>query len=117
MLRTNPYPALMGRRGFPGSVVSLLVVLFVVSLVALLSWFAYYVFDAAFFGRPRALGALWMTAVLSGSVALFSGLLAFHYEHEDYTLGEEVLYRVFLVVSTGILLCSDMAVALIYVFG
>jgi hypothetical protein len=94
-MRTNPYPALMGRRGFPGSVVSLLIVLFVVSLVALLSWFAYYVFDAAFFGRPRALGALWITAMLSGSVALFSGLLAFHYEHEDYTLGEEVLHRVF----------------------
>jgi hypothetical protein len=60
---------------------------------------------------------LWLTAVLSGSVALFSGLLAFHYEHEDYTEGEEVLYRVFLIVSTGTLLCSGMSVALIYVFG
>ena len=58
-----------------------------------------------------------MTAVLSGSVALFSGLLAFHYEHEDYTEGEEVLYRAFLIVSTGILLCSGIWVALIYVFG
>ena len=40
------------RDGFSGAVVSLL---FVVSLVALLSWFACFVFDAAFFGRPRAL--------------------------------------------------------------
>jgi hypothetical protein len=105
------------RDGFSGAVVSLLIVLFVVLLVALLSWFAYFLFDVAIFGRPRALGALWMTAVLSGSVALFSGLLAFHYEHEDYTEGEEVLYRTFLIVFTGILLCSGMAVALIYVFG
>ena len=105
------------RDGFSGAVVSLLIVLFVVSLVALVSWFAYFLFDAAFFGRPRALGGLWMTAVLSGSVALFSGLLAFHYEHEDYTEGEAVFYRVFLIVFTGILLCSGMAVALIYVFG
>ena len=105
------------RDGFSEAVVSLLIVLFVVSLVALLSWFAYFLFDAAFFGRPRALGALWMTAVLSGSVALFSGLLAFHYEHEDYTEGEEVLYRVFLILFTGILLCSGLSVALIYVFG
>jgi hypothetical protein len=105
------------RDGFSGAVVSLLTVLFVVSLVALLSWFACFVFDAAFFGRPRALGALWLTAVLSGSVALFSGLLAFHYEHEDYTEGEEILYCTFLIVSTGILLCSGLSVALIYVFG
>jgi hypothetical protein len=105
------------RDGFSEAVVSLLIVLFLASLVALLSWFAYFLFDVAFFGRPRALGALWMTAVLSGSVALFSGLLAFHYEHKDYTEGEEVLYRVFLIVFTGILLCSGMAVALIYVFG
>jgi len=68
----------MGRRGFPGSVHSLHVVLLVVSLVALLSWLGYFVFDATFFGRPRAPGGLWLTAVLSGSVALFSGLLAFH---------------------------------------
>ena len=58
-----------------------------------------------------------MTAELSGSVALFSGLLAFHYEHEDYTEGEGVLYCTFLIVSTGILLCSGLSVALIYVFG
>ena len=105
------------RDGFSGAVVSLLIVLFVVSLGALLSWFGYFLFDVAIFGRPRALGALWMTAVLSGSVALFSGLLAFHYEHEDYTEGEEVLYCTFLIVSTGILLYSGLSVALIYVFG
>src|SRR5215211_8887311 len=108
MMRTDPYPAIMGRRSFPGSVVSLLLVLFVVSLVALLSWLGYFAFDATFFGRPRALGGLWLTAMLSGSVALFSGLLAFHYGHEDYAQGEGVFYGVFLVVSAGILLCSGI---------
>ncbi|HSK83160.1 MAG TPA: hypothetical protein VK902_07095 [Rubrobacter sp.] len=105
------------RDGFPDSVVLLLLALFVLSLVALVCWVGYFVSDAAFFGRPGALGGLWLTAVLSGSVALFSGLLAFHYEHEDYTRGEEVFYRTFLIVSTGILLCSGLFVALIYVFG
>jgi hypothetical protein len=57
------------------------------------------------------------TAVLSGSVTLFSGLLAFHYNHEDYTRGEEVFYGVFLVVSAGILLCSGIWAALISLFG
>jgi len=101
---------------FSGSV-SLLVVLFVVSLVALLSWIAYFVFDATFFGRPEALGGLWLTAALSGGVALFSGLLGFHYRHEDYTQGEAVFYSVFLVVSTGILLCSGIWTVLISLFG
>lgn len=76
----------------------LLVVLFVVSLVALLGWIAYFVFDVTFFGRPQALGGLWLTATLSGSVALLSGLLALHYKQEDYTQGEAVFYGVFLVV-------------------
>jgi hypothetical protein len=107
----------MGGRGFPGTVLSLLVVLFVVSLVALLSWLGYFVFDATFFGRPGALGGLWLTAVLSGSVALFSGLLAFHYGHEDYAQDEAVFYGVFLVVSTGILLCSGIWAILISLLG
>ena len=107
----------MGGRGFPQTVLSLLVVLFVVSLVALLSWLGYFVFDATFFGRPRALGGLWLTAVLSGSVALFSGLLAFHYGHEDYAQGEAVFYGVFLVVCTGILLCSGIWAILISLLG
>jgi hypothetical protein len=102
---------------FSGSVVSLLVVLFVVSLVALLGWLAYFVFDATFFGRPAALGGLWLTAALSGSVVLFSGLLAFHYRHEDYTQGEAVFYSVFLAVSAGILLCSGLWAVLISLFG
>jgi hypothetical protein len=100
-----------------GSVVSLLVVLFVVSLVALMGWIAYFVFDATFLGRPAALGGLWLTAVLLGGVALFSGLLAFHYKHEDYTQGEAVFYGVFLVVSAGILLCSGLWAVLISLFG
>jgi hypothetical protein len=115
-MRTNPYPDLMGRRGFPGSVLSLLHVLFVVSLVALLSWLAYFTFDATFFGRPGALGGLWLTAVLSGSVALFSGLLAFYYGHEEYAQGEGVFFGVFLVVSAGILLCSGLWAILISLF-
>ena len=97
--------------------VSLLVVLFVVSLVALLGWIAYFVFDATFFGRPDALGGLWLTAALSGSVVLFSGLLALHYRREDYTQGESVFYGVFLVVSAGILLCSGLWAVLISLFG
>jgi hypothetical protein len=97
--------------------VSLLVVLFVVSLVALLGWIAYFVFDATFLGRRHALGGLWLTAALSGSVVLFSGLLAFHYRQEDYTQGEAVFYGVFLVISMGILLCSDLWAVLISLFG
>ena len=101
---------------FSGSV-TLLVVLFVVSLVALLGWIAYFVFDATFFGRPDALGGLWLTAALSGSVVLFSGLLALHYRREDYTEGEAVFYGVFLVVSAGVLLCSGLWAGLISLFG
>jgi uncharacterized membrane protein YedE/YeeE len=111
------YPAHMGGRGFPGSVLSLLFVLFVVSVVALLSWLGYFVLDATFFGRPRALGGLWLTAILSGSVALFSGLLALYYGREDYAQGEAVFFGVFLVVSTGILLCSGIWATLISLFG
>jgi hypothetical protein len=117
MMRINPYPALMGRRGFPGAVVSVLLVLFVVSLVALLSWLAYFAFDATFLGRPRALGGLWLTAMLWGSVALFSGLLTFHYGHEEYAQGEGVFYGVFLVVSAGVLLCSGIWAILTSLFG
>ena len=101
---------------FSGAVL-LLVVLFVVSLVALLGWLAYFVFDATFLGRPAALGRLWLTAALSGSVVLFSGLLAVHYRQEDYTQGEAVFYGVFLVVSAGILLCSGLWAVLISLFG
>ena len=101
---------------FSGSA-SLLVVLFVVSLVALLGWIAYFVFDATFFGRPDALGGLWLTAALSGGVVVFSGLLAFHYRQEDYAQGEAVFYGVFLVVCAGILLCSGIWAVLISLFG
>ena len=78
------------RGGFPESVVWLLTVAFAASLLALLAWLVYFVSDTPFLGRPGALGGLWLTAVLSGSVALFSGLLAFHFKYEDYTRGEEV---------------------------
>lgn len=105
------------RDGFPRPVVSLLVTLFLVSLVALLGWFAYFASDATFLGRPEAIGGLWLTTALAGGVALFSGLLAIHYEHEGYTSGEAVLYRACLVVFTGILLCSGIWAALISLFG
>jgi len=103
--------------GFPRSMVLVLVVFFGVSLLALLGWLVYFVSDAVFFGRPGALGSLWITAVLSGSVALSSGLLAFHYQHEHYARGEEVLYRSCLAVSAGILLCSGIWAALISLLG
>ena len=103
--------------GFPRSMVLVLVVFFAVSLLALLGWLVYFVSDAVFFGRPGALGGFWITAVLSGSVALSSGLLALYYQHEDYARGEEVLYRSCLAVSAGILLCSGIWAALISLLG
>jgi hypothetical protein len=105
------------RGGFPRPVVLVLVLLFAVSLLALLSWLVYFVSDFDLFGRPGALGGLWITAVLSGIVALSSGLLAFHYKHEDYTRGEEVLYRACLAVSAGILLCSGIWATSISLFN
>jgi hypothetical protein len=105
------------QNGFPRQVVVVLVLLFAVSLLALLGWLAYFVSDAVWLGRPGALGGLWITAVLSGSVALSSGLLAFHYQHEDYSRGEEVLYRACLAVAVGILLCSGIWAALIALLG
>ena len=103
--------------GFPGQVVLVLALLFALSLVALLGWLAYFVSDAVFLGRPGSLGGLWITAGLSGSVVLFSGLLAFHYNHEDYAQGEAVFYSVFLAVSAGILLCSGIWAVLILLLG
>lgn len=97
--------------------VRLLAVAFALSLLALLAWLAYFASEAVFFGRLDALGGLWLTAALSGSVALSSGLLAFHYQHEGYTHGEEVLYRACLMVSTGILLCSGTWASAITLFG
>lgn len=105
------------RDGFSRSVVTLLVALFVVSLVGSLGWFAYFASDAALFGRLGALGGLWLTAALSGGVALSSWLLAFHYERSDYTSGEEVLYRACAIVFTGILLCSGIWAALVSLLG
>ena len=105
------------RGGFPESVVWLLTVAFAASLLALLAWLAYFVSDTAFLGRPGALGGLWLTAVLSGSVAQYSGLLAFHFKYEDYTRGEEVRYSACLIVSTGILLFSGIWASAITLFG
>ncbi len=105
------------RGGFPRPVVLVLVLLFAVSLLALLGWLAYFASNAALFGGLGALGELWLTAMLSGGVVVSSGLLTFHYKHEEYTSGEEVLYSVCLAVSAGILLCSGIWAALISLFG
>lgn len=62
-------------------------------------------------------GGLWLTAALSGCVALTSGLLAFHYKFEGYSRGEEVAFRACLMIATGILLFSGIWAASITLFG
>jgi hypothetical protein len=61
--------------------------------------------------------ALWLTAALSGGVALSSGLLALHYRRESYSAGEKGLFRARLIVSPGFLPCSSIWATLIFVFG
>jgi hypothetical protein len=75
------------RDGFPRPVVTLLVALFALSLFALLAWLTYFASSTGvFFDRFSATQGLWITAALSGSVALSSGLPAFHYKFEGYTI-------------------------------
>jgi hypothetical protein len=62
-------------------------------------------------------GALLITVGFSGIVALTSGLLARHYGLEGYSAGEEVVFRVCLIVSTGIMLCGGVWALAILVFG
>ncbi len=112
------------RNGFPRPVVGMLLTFYGLSVVGLLGWFAYYVANTDFASNtgvvPEQLSAaqaLWLTAALSGGVALSSGLLALHYSRESYGAGEEVLFRACLIVSTGFLLCSGIWATLIFVFG
>lgn len=98
----------------------LLVAAFALSLLGLLSWFAYdFALRAPGAGVEQvgAVRALWLTAGLSAGVALTSGLLARHHKFEGYTHGEEVLFRTCLIVSTGVLLCSGIWAAAITLFG
>jgi hypothetical protein len=106
------------RDGLPRPVVVLLLALWGLSVLGLLAWFAYFASRTGLVPEQlSALQALWLTAALSGGVALSSGLLAFHYRHEGYTSGEEVFFRACLIVSTGFLLCSGAWAALITLLG
>jgi hypothetical protein len=88
------------------------------SVLGLLGWFAYFASNTGVvLEQFSAAQALWLTAALSGGVALSSGLLALHYSRESYGAGEEVLFRACLIVSTGFLLCSGIWATLIFVFG
>ena len=106
------------RNGFPRPVVGVLLALYGLSVVSLLGWFAYFASNTGVvLEQFSAAQALWLTAALSGGVALSSGLLALHYSRESYGAGEEVLFRACLIVSTGFLLCSGIWATLIFVFG
>ena len=99
--------------------VLLLVVAFALSLLGLLSLFAYLTLGApgAIVEQVGAARGLWLMAGLAGCVSLTSGLLAFHYKFEGYSRGAEVLFRTCLIVSTGILLCSGVWACAIALFG
>ena len=106
------------RNGFPRPVVGVLLALYGLSVVGLLGWFAYFASNTGVvLEQLSAAQALWLTAALSGGVALSSGLLALHYSRESYGAGEEVLFRACLTVSTGFLLCSGIWATLIFVFN
>lgn len=107
------------REGFPKALVRFLVAAFALSLVGLLSWFAYFVLlpAGAAVDRVGVGPGLWLTTGLAACVALASGLLAFHHKREAYGGGEEVLFRACLIVSTGILLCSGIYACAIAIFG
>lgn len=96
-----------------------LVLLFVLSWTALLSWFAYFSFrpDAA----PEHVGgvtsALILTALLSGACSFSSVLLAYHYRREEYGAGEAVIFGASLVVSAGVFVCSGVWAIAAIVFG
>jgi hypothetical protein len=99
-------------------VVRFLTAAFALSLTGLLAWFAYFTSapDAVFvrFGAP---GALWITAGLLGSVSISAGVLAFHYRFAGYSRGEGVIFRIVIIVFTGILLCSGTWAPAAMVFG
>lgn len=105
--------------GYPRPVVRLLTAVFALALGGLLAWLAYFASrtPGAVLEQVGDLGALLITAGLSGAVALTSGLLARHYGAVGYSAGEEVIFRVCLIVSTGIMLCGGVWALAIAVFS
>ncbi|MDP9458305.1 MAG: hypothetical protein CYG60_22865 [Actinobacteria bacterium] len=109
------------REGLPRTVVILSTCAFALALVDLMLWFRILRFLEP---APRRPGPRWgaarvvlLTAGLSGPVSLTSGMLVLHHKREPYGTGEEVIFRVCLIVSTGILLCSGPWALAILVFG
>lgn len=104
----------------PGPVVKLAMCGFVLALVGLLSWFAYFASSRppdAVLDRVGVLPALLLTVGLPGIVTLMAGMLAFHYKRESYGSGEETIFRSCMIVSTGILVFSGTWALGILVFG
>jgi hypothetical protein len=92
------------RNGFPRTVVGVLLALYGLSVLGLLGWFAYFASNTGVvLEQFSAAQALWLTAALSGGVALSSGLLTLHYSRESYGAGEEVLFRACLIDFDGLL--------------
>ena len=98
------------RGGFPGPVVRLLAAAFALSLVGLRA-------PGVVVEQVGPMRGLWLTAAPAGCVALTSGLLAFHCKFDGYTRGDEILLRVCVILSTGILLFSGIWAAAIALFG
>lgn len=96
-----------------GLVVKLAMCGFVLALVGLLSWFAYFASSrppSAVLDRVGVLPALLLTAGLSGSVTLMD-------KRKSYGSGEETIFRSCMIVSTGILVFSGTWALTILMFG
>lgn len=94
---------------FSCGVETLLKVSFSLSILALMGWFAFYIFyPARVLEQIGDAAAMLLTAALSGAVTLLSTLLAIHYKGQEYSGGAEVVVRTCLIVSTGLLLCSGI---------
>lgn len=102
------------REGFSRPIVVFLLAFFAVLTICMLAWFAYFSTTDAL--QLSAVQGLWLTAALSAGVAISSGLLSLHYRREEYAADAEVFFRVCLIVSAGILLCSGSWVTLILLF-
>ena len=114
------YPVAVVREGLPKPLVRLAMLGFLLALVGLLSWFAYFASSrppSAVLDRVGVLPSLFLTAGLSGGVTVMAGTLAFHYKRESYGSGEETLFRSCMIVSTGILVFSVVWALGILVFG
>lgn len=105
--------------GLPSFLLRLLKAAFVAALVASLAWLAYFASRSpgAVLEQVGELGALCITAILAGAACLTSGLLARYYRRAGYSAGEEVVFRVCLIVSAGIALCGGVWALAIVAFG